>query len=117
MKVFGKYSGKPVFLTRIRKRQFVWPCALGTSLVFKTSMKSTLVSGSIPATVVRRHHLAEIAADEFEYISQDGMLTLRNPAAISGIVTSKGTGPGTTVTDTPASVTEGIVSIDVVSLT
>lgn len=73
-----------------------------------------MVPGTISAVGVGGHGLLEIDAEEFVYVSQDGLLTMTNSAAVTGLVTTKGLGAGTTITESLSSM-EGLVSVEKVS--
>lgn len=102
MKVFGKYSGRVVTLTKIQKRRFIWPGQSGMSLVFLNSIKTFRVLGYLTGVVVAGFHaIDDIGAEEFTYTSQDGLLTLKNKLPVTGVITTKGAGEGTTITEEP----------------
>ena len=70
----------------------------GLAVVYKADSKFIMVPSQITAYVVRNKHLAEISAGDFSWSSQDGFLSMINVSGVTGIVTSKGGGAGTVVT-------------------
>jgi hypothetical protein len=100
-------DGARVALCRLRKRQFIW----SNSLVFKGTFKTFVVPGYVTMNVARNNHLAEIAAGAFDWESQDGFLTITNMTAITGVVTTKGLGAGTVITESGNAV-EGLASVE-----
>lgn len=104
-----------IALTRLRKRIFLWPYSVQVGIpVTKGTLATLSVPAIIPAVGVDGHGLLEMDAGEFTYTSQDNYLTLTNTEAITALVTTKGTGAGTVVTEVPP-VLKGLVSVEKVS--
>lgn len=113
MKVLTPHRGQFVRLPRLRKRTFVWPDNVQASAcpVVLTNLQALIVPGAVTATGVGGHGLWEISTGEFLYTSQDGYLILTNSASITSLVTTKGAGAGTTVTESAVAL-QGLVSVE-----
>jgi hypothetical protein len=112
VKALSKRAGRLVFLSRIRKRKFAWPGIVGL-VTIKSAFKRFVVPGIITLDGVRLHGLYEIEANAFDYRSQDGLFSMSNPAAISTLVTTKGLGAGTTITEVLADAPPALLTVDI----
>ncbi len=79
--------------------------------VYLTKIRSQVALGVPTAVGVSGHGLLEMDEGAFTYASQDQFLTISNSAAVTSLVTTKGSGAGTTITESVAAM-EGLVSIE-----